>query len=346
MTRSPLQSWRPTKPTAPGQGLFAAMLRKLPAFNFYQFCELLDRAQPNRAPLGSEQTPAAEPVRFRARPTLGFPACELPGFETDPDQPDAPPGVRTTFLGLYGVDARMPWHVLDDIATRREGHEVLEAFLDLFHHRIATQYYRVWRKYRYPVSFEPGARDRTSSSLLGLVGLGIQQHPDPGIASRFMTLLGLGGQRTRTAEGLIAVIKATVACQSVTVEPCFAVRRLLESPARLGNTPLRGGELVLGQQVFDRNSTVRVLICPAPDCDLAAFMPGGSARTELMQMLKIYLGYKLDAELVLRLHPDQLPPATIGANWLRLGLTAVNGKPTPGQPFDIRLGRYNGFANA
>lgn len=85
-----------------------------------------------------------------------------------------PPTIRTTFLGLYGVDSPLPTSYIDDIAQRREGHEAIEGFLDIFNHRMMTQFYRIWRKYSYPASFETGGRDATSQCLLGLVGLGIR----------------------------------------------------------------------------------------------------------------------------------------------------------------------------
>ncbi len=62
--------------------------------------------------------------------------------------------------------------VLDDIAQRREGRGS-HLIPDIFSHRITTQYYRIWRKYAYPATFEAGGRDATSQCLLGLVGLGI-----------------------------------------------------------------------------------------------------------------------------------------------------------------------------
>jgi predicted component of type VI protein secretion system len=42
--------------------------------------------------------------------------------------------------------------------------------LDLFHHRIITRYYAIWRKYHYPAGFRPGGQDRLSQALLGLAG--------------------------------------------------------------------------------------------------------------------------------------------------------------------------------
>jgi len=255
--------------------------------------------------------------------------------------------VRTTFLGLYGVDARMPYHVLDDIATRRDGHEPLSAFLDLFNHRIVTLYYRIWRKYRYPVGFKKGATDRTSQSLLSLVGLGIghvdQRQDLP--AARFMGLLGLGGQRTRTAEGLVAVVRLLRPDATVTVDEFFPVIRHLSDPIRMSKTPvpLRSGSLVLGNTVKDRNSTVRIIIAVSAGASILNLLPGGQDHTDLLQMLKVYLGYKLDAEIILRIDPASLPPFRLGDQPTWLGLTAIAGAAPAGQPVDIRLGRYCGF---
>lgn len=337
----------PTTGRTPGAGLVPALLRQGPLFNFYRFCQLLEAASPERPGLGLPDTPAGDPVRFRPRPSLGFPTGEIAGVELDPDNPAAPPTVRTTFLGLYGVDARMPWHVLDDIAGRRDGYEPLAAFLDLFNHRVATLYYRVWCKYRYPVGFETGAADRISQSLLCLVGLGFgdvsQHHRLP--AARFMALLGQGGQRTRTAEGLAAVVRQVVTDAQVIVEQRHPVQRRIEAPVRIGPSPkvLESGALVLGRHFVDRNSTVRVVIAPPAHYASHALLPGGRDHADLMAMLRVYLGYRLDAELVLRIDPARLPATTLGTSPARMGLTAIAGRSSASR-MDIRLGRYCGFA--
>ncbi|HBD39409.1 MAG TPA: type VI secretion system baseplate subunit TssG, partial [Cupriavidus sp.] len=46
---------------------------------------------------------------------------------------------------------------------------------DLFHHRVVTQFYRVARKYRYPMGFLPGGQDEVSRYLLSLLGLGLRE---------------------------------------------------------------------------------------------------------------------------------------------------------------------------
>lgn len=115
--------------------------------NFYRFCQLLEKRNPERPLMGSTSHPGDDPVRFAPHPGMGFPASELKAVEYDEDDDSKPPRVRTTFMGMYGVDSPLPTAYLDDITQRREGHEALQGFLDIFSHRILTQFYRIWRKY-------------------------------------------------------------------------------------------------------------------------------------------------------------------------------------------------------
>ncbi|STQ59577.1 type VI secretion protein [Pseudescherichia vulneris] len=145
------------EPQPPHSRLSLRLERDIHRINFYRFCQLLEKSRPEAPALGITLSPADDPVRFRPHPGMGFPVSELKAVEYDEDNPDAPPTVRTTFMGLYGVDSPLPTAWLDDIAQRREGHEAQEAFLDIFNHRILTQFYRIWRKYSYPATFEAGA---------------------------------------------------------------------------------------------------------------------------------------------------------------------------------------------
>lgn len=135
--------------------------------NFYRLCQLLEKRNPGRPLMGSTSHPGDDPVRFAPHPGMGFPASELKAVEYDEDDDSRPPLIRTTFMGMYGVDSPLPMAYLDDIAQRREGHDALQGFLDIFSHRILTQFYRIWRKYSYPATFEPGGTDSISQSLLG-----------------------------------------------------------------------------------------------------------------------------------------------------------------------------------
>jgi type VI secretion system protein ImpH len=165
--------------------LIAALLAHAPAMSFMQLYRSLEANHPEMANgfgFGERDTHEHEPVRFGLHPRMGFPAGEIARVELDDssDGPYAvplPPVVRTTFMGLYGVDAAMPSHYLDDIAQREEGHEAVEAFLDQFHHRFVTLLYRTWKKYRYTETFRYGGADTHSQNLLCLAGFGWGNKP-------------------------------------------------------------------------------------------------------------------------------------------------------------------------
>lgn len=129
----------------------------LPRINFYRFCQLLEKRRPGQPLMGGTSHPADDPVRFYPHPGMGFPASELKAVEYDEADDSRPPVIRTTFMGLYGVDSPLPTAYLDDIAQHREGHEALQGLLDIFSHRIMTQFYRIWRKYSGPPPLSPAA---------------------------------------------------------------------------------------------------------------------------------------------------------------------------------------------
>lgn len=136
-------------------------------------------------------------MRFYPHPGMGFPASELKAVEYDEADDSRPPVIRTTFMGLYGVDSPLPTAYLDDIAQHREGHEALQGLLDIFSHRIMTQFYRIWRKYSWPATFEPGGTDR----LAVATGPGGAGHPRHDAAYRLAGVALSGANRRAASAG-------------------------------------------------------------------------------------------------------------------------------------------------
>ncbi|WP_130393647.1 type VI secretion system baseplate subunit TssG [Cupriavidus agavae] len=316
--------------------------------NVLRFCELMELAAPGRPPLGTTDSPADEAVRFRSSGRLGFPGHEIEAVETDPDMPGAPPVVRTTFLGLYGVDARMPSYFIDEIAQRRDGAEPLAAFLDLFHHRIVTQFYRVARKYRYPAGFRAGGKDEVSGHLLSLLGLGFGR-PTGGQAvstRKLLSMLGLASQRTRTAEGLAGVLRHAVPDSGVAVEEFHPVWIPVERGA---SAPL-GENCVLGRGFFDRANAVRIVITPSRRESVLGLMPGRAAHGELMALLRFYLGHTAHAFLEMHVPRALMPAPVLNSGDVGLGYTAQL-RPSGAEESDedhtitrVRLGTWRGVA--
>ncbi|ANH76993.1 hypothetical protein ACS15_4761 [Ralstonia insidiosa] len=318
--------------------LVAALLARAPQMNFMQFCRLLEAGVPDRPGFAVLDTLEHEPVRFRPRPQTGFPAGEMAAIEFDEDRPDAPPTVRTTFMGLYGVDAAMPPHLIDDIVLREEGHETVEAFLDQFNHRFVTLLYRSWKKYRYPESFRPAGSDAQSRNLLNLAGLGWGDKPRrAGLPdSRMLGLLGLLVQGIRTPEGLTRVIAFAVPGAEVHVDEFWTVtarvahpRPLTSAPTGECGAPARGlgGGYVLGQRFAHRSRAVRATLRPANAEQSQDLLPGARLHRELMAFVQLYVGARVDVHLCMEVSSRLAPRPTIGPTSTtaapRLGWTTV-----------------------
>ena len=329
-------------------GLLERLAGRISEANLYRFCQLVEAAAPDNPPLGSTARPGDDAVRFRPHPGMGFPASELKAIEFDEEHPQRLATVRTRLLGLYGVDSPLPTTYLDDIAQRREGHEALEAFLDIFNHRIFTQFYRIWRKYSYPATFEAGGTDGTSQCLLGLIGLGI-----PGTAnhiatpvSRFLALLSVMRLPTRNAEGISALVKLLAPNTQARVTPHWPRKVPLAQPASLSKerpVSLSQGT-PLGAVGADANSQVRLELVTEDLAEAQGWLPGGQLHTDLLVLLRVYLGWRCTAKLQLTLPVKCLPKPVLGAPVL-LGLTGVLGlDPDADQPcITVNLGRYQGL---
>ncbi|ENA9698526.1 type VI secretion system baseplate subunit TssG [Salmonella enterica subsp. enterica] len=320
--------------------------------NFYRFCQLLEQTGDGTLRLGSGGM-VDDPVRFRPWPGMGFPASELRAVERNEDHPERPLSVRTTFLGVYGVDSPLPGGYLDDIAQRREGHEALTAFLDIFSHRITTQYYRIWRKYAYPATFEAGGADAISQCLLGLVGLGIPgtaQHVATPV-SRFLALLGSMRQPTRNAEGIRALVNLLAPQTRVTVQEYDPVKIPVAQRTGLSrqNRASLSARSVLGKHGYDACSQVRVTLATEEAAEAEGWLPGGQLHTDLLVLMRVYLGWRTDARLQLTIPLRLLPEPRLGnARRTQLGRTGVLGLDAQtaarsDRHITIRTGGYEGL---
>lgn len=310
--------------------LIAQLQDKLPYTQFYRFCQLLERSQPEAPALGSHWEVKHDPVRFRPHPGMGFPASEFKRLEI-PEQAHLPPTIRTTFMGLYGVESPLPTAYIDDITQRRDGHEAVSDFLDIFNHRLITQHYRIWRKYSYSATFAPGGTDKTSRYLLSLCGLGIkgcaQNIATP--VSRFLALTGMMRLPTRTSEGIIALVQLLAPDTKARViahDRCrIPLRKQLamsaRNPVSMSNSP------VMGSHALDVNSQVLLRLQTNNADEAHEWLPGGQLYTDLQALLQVYLGSRLNVRFQLSVLRSLLPDAQLSCqpqhSGVLLGRTAV-----------------------
>lgn len=345
---------RETQP--PNSRLSPRLEADLQRINFYRFCQLLEKRNPGKPLMGSTSHPADDPVRFVPDPGMGFPASELKAIEYNEDDNSKPPLIRTTFMGMYGVDSPLPTAYLDDITQRREGHDAAQGFLDIFSHRILTQFYRIWRKYSYPASFEPGGHDSISQSLLGLVGLGI-----PGTAehiatpvSRFLSLLGVLQQPGKTQEGMQALVSLLAPETEVKVSPyCLRPVPVSRPFGFYGDEDfLLDGNTPLGDEAMDANSQLLIALSTCNAQEAQGWKPEGVLYQDFLVMLRVYLGWRFKAKITLTTETRLLAAPPLGEGNFWLGMNGVLGADEQEladdipQTFTTELGYYSGLQPA
>ncbi|TAK06640.1 MAG: type VI secretion system baseplate subunit TssG [Candidatus Manganitrophaceae bacterium] len=284
-------------------------------FSFFQLVRLLEQHYRPRARVGGEGPAAEEILRFRPEVSLGFPASDVAAVEEIPATEDQPARfqVTTTFLGLYGSTSPLPIFYTEEMIRRDPDEDPVRAFVDLFHHRLLSLFYRCWTKYRYHIQFEGEGKDAFSQRMLGLIGLGTAGLTDQtGLpAARLIRYAGLLTQRPRSAaalEGMVSDFFGDLPVRAVqwvarwvTIQP--------EQQIRLGQVNSRlGVDASLGEKILSRSSQFRMVLGPMRHALFLQFLPDGESFRRLNALVILFLNDPLEFDFELQVHGEEIPP--------------------------------------
>jgi len=306
---------RPDTPL--GELLFEEAFR----FDFFQAVRLLARFSPARRPVGRDSLPAAETVRFATEPTLAFLPTPVRDLKK-PAAPDHPPEMIAAALSLTGPTGALPHCYTELLLERaRDGDDTFAAFLDLFHHRLLSLFYRAWEKHRPALALErawdeqrvsrngrPAEQDQFSEHLFALIGLGMEplrrrlELPDEVL----LYYVGLFASQHRSAIALEALL-----CEffGLPIKVVQFVEHWLRLDAldcsTLGRSCANnslGVDLFLGDQVLDVAGKFRLRIGPLSLKQFQSLAPEGLLFRRIVQMTRLFVGSGLtfDVQLVLQ----------------------------------------------
>jgi len=295
-------------------------------FGFFQAVRLLERMQPHRAPVGGFDQPGTEAARFRTNPSLSFPASEIQDLEWEEDRQ---PRMTVNFMGLVGPVGVLPYYYTELIADRNKARDHgVQDFLDIFHHRMLSLFYRAWLKHQITAGTEKAGGDVFYHSLLCLAGLGIAplQRRQKVRDETMAFYAGLLSLRTRPAVALRGLL-ADYFGVPASID-CFvgAWRRLRESDQcelqdfATDATSLGQGSVV-GDEVWDQQSRVRVRLGPLTAEQYRRFLPDGDAHRPLRELLRMFSDdFEYEVQLVLA--REAVRPVLLGGeDELQLGWT-------------------------
>jgi len=308
----------PAEPALPARPEIWDQLERQPyCFNFFQAVRLLERLMPQREPVGKFVNPSREVARFGAHPSVTFPPSQIHSI-TFPDR--GPARMTVNFMGLTGPLGVLPHYYTELVISRvRAKDTALRDFLDIFNHRIISLFFQAWQKYRFTVAYERGERDRFSHHVLDLIGLGTEglQNRQSVADDSLIYYAGLLAQWPRSASALRQIL-ADYFEVLVEIEQFAGGWFKLDRETQccfedgISISAQLGVGAVVGDEIWDQQSRVRVKLGPLTLDQYQDFLPNGTAYRPLCGLLGFFAGSEFDFEVQLVLRRDEVPSCELG----------------------------------
>jgi type VI secretion system protein ImpH len=308
----------PFKALLQDTGLSQSLLDHLQAEPWrYGFLALMRRIGANPAidPVGTARLPQAEPFRLGQQPALVFAPREIARAGVAHGRLK----IRLFGLGMLGPNGPLPIHVTE-IAREREEHRrdpTLSNFLDIFHHRYLTQFYRAWASAQAAAGLDRPDNERFTFYIAGLAGHEVTEiNEGPLPAHARLSAVPHLIRESRNPGGLAATLSHYF---NVPVHIDEYVFHWLDvdpgEQSRLG-VPGAGSIMavnaILGGKIPDRQCRFRIVIGPVDIDDYQRFTPRGSDLLRLVEWVRAFVGTEIHWELELKIRPHSAPPAVMG----------------------------------
>ena len=288
------------------------------AYDFFQALRRLEALYADQPRIGLATRPQNEPIRLGQEPTLAFAPSTLASLKQRGD--GLPPRLEVFFFGLFGPNGALPLHLTEYARgrIRNNDDETFARFVDIFHHRLLSLFYRAWASAQPTVSHDRPDQDQFRNYIGTALGIGSpalhNRDAAPDLAKLYYA--GLFANQTHHADGLQALI-ADYFHMPVKIRQ-FVGHWLALSPdsmTKLGDSPMTGAlgvTAVIGARVWDCQHKFRIVLGPLDYADYRRLLPGGDSLKRLVALVRNYMDDSLSWDLKLILKKDQIPPLQLG----------------------------------
>lgn len=333
-----------------------ALLNWLPAiqqtphrYDFHTVLRCVESAYIHLPRLGESLSLAQDSIRLSQPPFLQFSGHAIDRF----DASSSPAQLSSYLFGLFGPQGPLPIHITEYLhqCLTQKKEAAPTAFLNIFHHRLLSLYYRAWADTEPVVALDRPQKQRINHIVGSLSGY----HPqgsENSHAEAFHDLAqcyyaGHLSQRHLTAEGLRSVLSHYFECR---FDIDTFVPRWVDLPEQEGfylnspsvssrqNPPVLGRSIQLGKRVRSAQQQLTLIAYPPNWSRFHDFLPGNGGFEQIKRIVQRYLGHSVDWRLQLRIerqHCQQWYLGQMGANQtMQLGrnqwlLSAPSNHSTP-----------------
>jgi type VI secretion system protein ImpH len=304
------------------------VLGNAPAFEFFQAIRLLEDSWQGH---GTVRQGLEKWIRMRPASEMSFPGADIRRCKLGSDNKF---DLQLNFMGLYGVDAAVPNYFIEFIARDDESSEPMRKFIDIFCHRLYSQFYLAWKKYRPYTHLEQ--KDSPYLHYLAALSGNVVTDSD----SVEMGYCGAIGSRVRSATALSGVLSDFMGNVPVNINQFVARWIRIDEQVSLGteepNALCLGDNSILGNEVLDVSGKVDIVMGPMVSTDVNDLLPGNNRARELGSLVDRFMDPTMNFDVILKVEPSDGIGIYLGAKDVVLGWTTVLGTAS-NSSYDIRL---------
>jgi type VI secretion system protein ImpH len=308
------------------------MLKAAPFSTFFHVVAMLERLTTGAVRVGGDGPPGQEGIRFRHDYDLGFSAGDIARVEVKSlpqsperglEEPKPVFEVTTTFLGLTGTISPLPLYIAEEVLHEDEQNPVRRDFLDIFHHRLISLFYRCVSRYAPAREHLTHRTDSWMKRALFLTGLdpdiqahGAQVHPS--VLVRLAPLLAV----RRRGPRVVALAIREALGEALLPDGKVHIRELaggwieVDEAQRMSlgtdNCEL-GVEAILGSRAYDQSGRFCVQIGPLHRHNYRRFLRDGDLLPVVRDMVELCAREPLDFDVELLLAADAVPSFVLSA---------------------------------
>jgi len=301
------------------------------SLNLFAVMRLFENLDHELPKIGTSKRLAEDQVRFGQEVSLSFNPSEI--FGLNKARQDLPPKLLQFGFGLFGPNGPMPNHMTEYLYEREHQYKDrhFADFADIFHHRLLSLFYRAWAINQPYVELDRKNENQFSQYIGSFCGFNLPESQNDGGVHQVTKLAhaGLFSRQVRHPEGLKAILENYF---NVEVNILTWVGYWMSIPksqqTRLGKSngfSQLGETAVIGNKVWDVQSTFRVILGPLKLQRYLDFLPNGKSIKKLEYLVKLYFGEQYRFQLQMILKRDEVPMSWLGSE-MRLGWTSWLGR--------------------
>ncbi|MCB1986758.1 MAG: type VI secretion system baseplate subunit TssG [Burkholderiales bacterium] len=297
-------------------------------FDFYQAIRLFECVYRDKGRLGYSLTPGKDAIRLGQLPSLQFAPATIAACSAN-NAENINAVLKVYFFGVFGPNGPLPLHLTEYARNRihTAKDDTFAEFMDIFHHRLLSLFYRAWADKEPTVQFDRTENDRFRffiGSFAGLAERSQQQRDEISDFTKLSFAAHLGSQ-TRHANGLITMLNAYF---QIPIKIQEFIGEWLEIPLDSlcylnsdKNTGQLGLTATIGTQSWQCMHKFRIVAGPLNLNQFESFLPDGKKITALCSLVKNYMGFEFAWDINLVLKKEAVPTIQLG-KYGQLGWTS------------------------